>query len=417
MPAIRPAPALDLPLSTVVANVAFDVDALARRLSREVPPRVASARDIDAGIAGRLSYDIDRTPFTVSLAGDRVQVETQLTAHAELCKPLGILGCVPYTGCNPAAHAVAAVPLILRDDYSIGPASAFIAVTRPCLLTSLSLDATPRIQSGADQQARRIRARINAMLPSFEPGARALWNAMGVVVPLGLQSRLRIEPEQVVQGQPTMSDHHVSIPLGVRGRLLIESRESASGPRPALPHPVLEPGLAAGVSLDVPVEVDSESASASVFRTMPSHPIDTDDDELALAALRVRTDERGVVLIASLAGRVCGDVAFLARPVFDLRESRIRFEYVQPMERSAAGHARRLQAVAAAIQRYASVELPVDVQSVPEGLERAVSLVRQSSGPDVIVHTEPAKVAEVKATPGGIAVIVQVRGTADVVVR
>jgi len=410
-------PSLELPVSSVVANVSLDVQAMTSRLSREFPPRVASARDLDASFAGKLSYDIDRTAFHVSLVGDRLQVDTRLTAHAELCKPLGILGCVPYGACDPAAHAVAAVPLVLHPNYAVGPANVSIAITRPCLISALSLDATPRIQSGADQQARRLRSRINAMLPSFEPGARALWTAMGVVVPLGLQSRLRIVPEAVIQGAPTMANHHVSIPLGVRGRMHIESRESEAVASPPLPAPTLEHDLQPGVALDVPVEIDLESASASVSRSIPQRPLDSHEDRLTVVALRLRSDAEGVLLIATLSCHTCGEVAFLAQPVFDNRAARIRFDNVRPLDPPTTKLASRLALVASAIQEHAAVELPIDIDSVPRGLERAVSLLRPDSGPDVVVKTEPASVSNVTATPNGLAVIVKVRGTADVVVR
>lgn len=412
--AIRPPQPLDVPLSSVVANIAFDVATLTSRLGREVPPTVSSARDVDAGVAGKLSYEIRRAPFAVSLSGNRLQVTTQLTAHAELCKPLGILGCVPYGGCDPAARAVAAVPMKLRPDYGVGPATATIVVTRPCLITSLSLDATPRIQSSADQQARKIQARINSMLPSFEPGARALWAAMGVVVPLGLQSRLRIVPESVVQGPPSMSDHHVSLPLGVRGRLRIESRESDQLTAPSLPAPTLEPDLQPGVRLDVPVEVDIDSVSASLSRSMPSRPIDDSDDHLAIVALRALPDARGLVIVASLTGRRCGEAAFLAIPAFDPRANRVRLDDVRPLDPASST---RMNAVADAIQSLGSVELPVDVSSIPRGVERAVGLLRPASGPDVVVHTAEAVANKVVITPNGLALIVQVQGTADVVVR
>lgn len=414
---LAPAAPLDLPLSSLVAKVDLDASAITERLARDVPRRVASARDVDAGFAGKLSYDIDRTPFVVSLAGSILQVETTLTAHAWLCKPLGPLGCVAYGGCDPSAHAIATVPLTLRHDYRVGPARVAIAVTRPCLISSLALDATPRIQRGADQQAARIQARINAMLPSFEAGARALWRAMGVVVPLGLQTRLRIVPEQVVQGNPTMADQHVSIPLGVRGRILIESRESEPVPASPLPTPDVESALTPGVQLDVPIEIDLESASASASRALPPRPIDDAPDRLAVVALRVRTSADAVVLVASISGHACGDVAFRAAPVFDSRSNRLLLTQVRPIVPASSPLRHRLDAVARAIETAVSVPLPVHVDDVPRGLERAVRLLQSSSGPEVVVRTDPPRVSSVLPTPSGIAVVVQVRGAADVIVR
>jgi hypothetical protein len=414
---LAPAAPLHLPLSNLVAKVDLDASAITDRLAHEVPRRVASARDVDAGFAGKLSYDIDRTPFVISLAGSSLQVETTLTAHAQLCKPLGPLGCVAYGGCDPSAHAIATVPLALRHDYGVGPARVAITVTRPCSISSLALDATPRIQRGADQQAARIQARINAMLPSFEAGARALWRAMGVVVPLGLQTRLRIVPEQVVQGDPTMTDQRVSIPLGVRGRIVIESRESEPVPTSPLPAPTVESALTPGVQLDVPIEIDLESASASASRALPPRPIDDAPDRLAVVALRVRTSADAIVLVASISGHACGDVAFLAVPVFDPRSNRVLLTQVRPLVPASSPLRHRLDDVARALERAVSLPLPVNVDDVPKGLERAVGLLRSSSGPEVIVRTDPPRVSSVLPTPSAIAVVVQVRGAADVVVR
>ncbi len=411
-------PAMNVPESEVVAAVSFDTASLTNRLASEIPRRVAAARDVDAGMAGKLRYRIDRSPFSVAIRNQRLVVSTHLRARADLCKPLGPLGCVDYAYCSPQAHATAAIPLSLGRAYQLGPASVAIRVTRPCQVGGI--DATPRIQRGAKQQARRIERRLRAMLPSFADDAQALWTAMGVHVPLGIDTRLCIAPNQVVEGTARRDEGVITIPLGVRGRVSIEPREGGRDDVGPIPPPTKEPDLQPGVRLHVPIGVDWEDIHAGLSRSVRHAKGRHHASEIT--SVRARPHAGGLILIVTLHGPTCGAVAFRASPVFHEASGRIALSRVAPLpaeiERTRAHDpSLDLHDFARQIERLARVELPVDPFAIPKGIERSVEIIGAEPHARVRVSTEPTTIDHVAATRTGIAVVSSVRGTARVVIR
>jgi len=410
--------AFDVPQSEVVVGISFDAATLTNRLAKEVPPRVASARNVDAGIAGKLTYHIDRSPFSVAVHERRLFVSTHLTSRADMCKPLGPLGCVDYAHCSPEAQATASIPLSLGSTYRLGPANVAIRVTRPCRVGAV--DATSRIQLGADQQARRLQQRINALLPSFADDAQVLWNAMGVHVPLDLDTRLRITPHDVVEGTPSKNGSLITIPLGVRGTVRIEPRQGKRDDLGAIPPPRSEPGLAPGLRLIVPIGVDLDAIDADLSRSV------RDGAESAYAStilsVRTRPDADGLLLLVSIKGPSCGVIAFRATPAFDQTSGRIVLSEVAPLPQEtsrvrALDPTLDLHQMAAILQHRGRIALPVDPFAIPQGLERSVELLASKEGPDVQLDVSEAAVDRVIVTGDGVAAIVNVHGNANVVLR
>lgn len=400
-------------------------------LAKEIPSRVAQDRNVDAGLAGRLSYRIDRSPFVASVSEGRLFITTQLQGHADLCKPLGPLGCVGYAQCSPRALATASIPLSLGPSYRIGPASVSIRTTHPCEIGGM--DATPRIQKEANAQARRIERRINGLLPSFAKDAQALWNAVGVHVPLGIDSRLRITPLLVVQGAPVQVGSRVTIPLGVRATVRIEPLRGARDDVGPIPSPVHEPDLAPDLHLHVPIEVDLDSIDANLSRSVRevSRPLPTQppgktsktltDNPLATKILSVRSHSDGdsLRLLVSVKGYSCGVLAFRGTPVFHQASGRVHLSEVTPLpsEIQRIGSLDPdldLQRIAKILESRGTVSLPIDPSTLPAGLDRAVELLSPKEGPDVRTGAE-ASVSRVVVTPTGFAVVVYVSGSAQIV--
>jgi hypothetical protein len=408
-------PALpEIPASEIVVGISLDTATLTRRLGEEVPPRVAHGRNVDAGVAGRLSFRIDRSPFSVAIRGRNLVISTQLDGQADLCKPLGPLGCVHYAECSPRALATASIPLSLGPAYRPGPASVHIQVTRPCEIGGV--DASAHMQKEAHRQARRLEARVNALLPSFAKDAQALWNAMGVHVPLGIDSRLRISPSHVVEGPARDDGSSLTIPLGVRADLRIEPRQGERDDPGPIPPPRFEPELPSAVQLHVPIEVDVAGIDASLSRSVR----DVSDDAPKILSVRSQPDADGLRLLLSVKGYSCGTVAFRATPVFHEGSGRLRLSEVAPLSSEVA----RVKAIdpdldlvriARAVEARASIPLPVDPSTIPLGLERAVELLAPKQGPEVRLQVRDATVRSVTVTPQGVAVIVHLQGQAHVV--
>lgn len=425
---------LDLSPSEIVVGISFDTSTLTGLLAKDIPPRVAQGRNVDAGVAGRLSYRIDRSPFAASVSERRLFITTQLQGHADLCKPLGPLGCVGYARCSPRAAATASVPLSLGPSYRIGPASVRIRTTHPCEIGGI--DATPRIQKEADAQARRIERRINALLPSFAKDAQALWNAMGVHVPLGINSRLRITPLLVVEGAPMQVGSRVTIPLGVRAAVRIEPLGGARDDVGPIPSPVYEPALASDLHLHVPIEVDLDSIDAGLSRSVressrpqPKEPIgkpsnDSAEDPLTTKILSVRSrpDGESLRLFISVKGYSCGVLVFRGTPAYDEASGRVHLSEVTPLPSEIQRIARLdpdldLDRIAQILQSRGTVPLPIDPSTIPAGLDRAVELLSPRESPDVRMGVGEASVSRVAVTPTGLAVVVHVSGSAQIVLK
>lgn len=421
---------INLPPSEIVVGVAFDTAALTSLLAKEVPPRVAQDRNVDAGLAGKLSYQIDRSPFVASVSERRLVITTRLQGRADLCKPLGPLGCVRYAQCSPQALATASVPLSLGSSYRIGPASVSIRTTRPCEIGGI--DATPQIQKEADVQARRIERRINGLLPSFSKDAQALWNAMGVHVPLGIDSRLRITPLLVVEGAPTQSGPRVTIPLGVRATVRIEPRHGERDDVGPIPSPVHEPELAPDLHLHVPIEVDLESIDAALSRSVreaetpgskaSSKNTAQDSLETRILSVRSRPDGTNLRVFVSVKGYSCGVLAFRGVPAYDQKSVRVHLSDVQPLTSEKQRAAQLdpgldLHRIARILESRGTIPLPIDPSTIPAGLDRAVELLSPQDGPDVRMSVGEASVSRIAVTPTGLAAIVHVTGSAQIVLK
>jgi hypothetical protein len=319
------------------------------------------------------------------------------------------------------------VPLSLGSSYRIGPASVSIRTTRPCEIGGI--DATPRIQKEADAQARRIEQRINGLLPSFSKDAQALWNAMGVHVPLGIDSRLRITPLLVVEGAPIQSGPRVTIPLGVRAAVRIEPRHGERDDVGPIPSPVHEPDLAPDLHLHVPIQVDLESIDAGLSRSLreastPHSKTESPKNSLETRILSVRSrpDGESLRLFVSVKGYSCGVLVFRGVPAYHRESTRIHLSEVQPVpsEIERAAHLDPeldLHRIARILESRATIPLPIDPSTIPAGLDRAVELLSPQDGPDVRVRVGEASVSRIDVTPTGLAAIVHVTGSAHIVLK
>src|SRR3954468_7394253 len=96
-------------ISTIPFEVAIDLEHAKKELEGQVPMRIADEHGRDMGAVGKLTLTIDRSPFRFAVEGGRLVVKSDLTAHAQMCKPLGVFGCVQYASCDPTAVVRASV--------------------------------------------------------------------------------------------------------------------------------------------------------------------------------------------------------------------------------------------------------------------------------------------------------------------
>jgi hypothetical protein len=425
-PAVTEAPALVVPRSRVLVDVQVDTGEVLRELDHAVPRRIAERRGLDIGDAGRLSFVVDRGPFGVRLAGADLIVEVDLAGEAEVCKPLGLLGCVGYATCSPRAHASAGLRLLIGDDYRLPPSRVTIPVTRPCTLTAFGLDVTGEIQQQTNRQAEAIRSRIDAALPELGPTVEALWKALGTSVPLGGNTCVRIAPREVVQTGPRQSGGVFSVGVGVGAQVVVESPCGPAITAGPTPRPLLDPAAVAGVDLVFPTILGWPTVQLAVARSLATAEFHAGREIVHLTDARVVPGAEGRVFLGVVAaGRACGELWFEGTPV--MRDGAVSFGALEPAP-GQAEIARRaapgldLQALGAAIEAKIRVPLPIDIAALPGRVDRLAAqlLAAEPAGPvhpEIRVGMGPATAEEALVRREGLAVIVRARGESSVKVR
>lgn len=378
----EPAPSAPfvIPLSAVTVEGQVDAAAIVAELEKAVPRRVAERRALDVGgLAGRLSFQVDRRAFSLGLEGDALFVGVELRGDASLCKPLGLLGCVEYASCQPAARAKVAMSLLLDERYQLARPLVEIPITRRCTLTALEIDVTGDIAREADRQAAGIRARIVEALPDPGPSVESLWRALGTSVPVGLGVCARVMPKALVQSGPRLAEGVVSLALGVEGEVVIESPCGQAAPSPPLPSPRVERGAVPGVWLRIPLVQSWDEVGRAVARSLALAEPRAGSEVVHVTDVQARpgpgASEGGVTLLVTLAGRVCGQVALDARAVLSptgdgFALTQVRAAEGEQARAGAVTPGLDLAALAAEIERRAHISAAVDVPGLPRDIDR-----------------------------------------------
>ncbi|MBI5537814.1 MAG: DUF4403 family protein [Deltaproteobacteria bacterium] len=429
LPAFEPEPgqppdALDasrgdeLHRSQIGATILVSLSAIASRIASEVPPQAAASR-VNVGAAGLLTYTARRTPFTASLRGQRLHFTSQINATAEVCKPLGPLGCVVYAECQPAAVADASLGLEPATDWSLGPSRVVVAMTRSCTLGPI--DATSMIQRGANQQAAALRAKIDASLPSLLRPATAIWRAARLDAELGAQ-HLRFDPDQMTVGTPVIQGDIASIPVVVRGAAVPGSAAAALASPPNPPPPRSDPKSAAGIVVRAPLLLDSRSLSQSLVQNLTPLAISAGSARAAPVTVEAHPMSDGLRFELQLGGDVCGRIPFIATPALDRERGAVRLDDVKVMLSARSPLTRALpdldqRQLELAIQQRVSIPIPTKAEAVAELLGRSTDKIRPDGAATVELGKPAATFEGITLAPQGIFVWATVRQDARIEVR
>lgn len=420
-----------VPTSRVVVEIQFDAPALLGALESSVPKRVAAARGVHLGDPGRLSYVVDRGPFVARIDGDSLVVETQVEAAADVCKPLGLLGCVEYASCRPGAVARAKLPLLLEPTYRFPSPVVQIPVTRRCTLTALDIDVTGRVQHEADLEAGRLRARIEHELPDLGPAAAQLWSLLTTSVPIGGGRCVRVFPTAVVQTGPhgdATGAKTLSMNVGVEGEIVVETCRSSPA-RPPLPAPRLDRSLSPGAALEVGQLITWDEVGRSMVRTLGSPEVRLGSETTKITDVRAAPGLGGRMNIAvTIAGKTCGEIRLEATPVATPTGDGITLAdvHLAPFElERVSGTIRRFDAHALeqVIGERGRLPLPLEAFVIPRQLDAFTSrlLGKQRDGDggplDLDVSVTSAKLTSVQPSADGLLAIVDIRGDTRIRVR
>lgn len=412
LPAAVPSP---VPPSTVVFAVDVDLAKIRQELESQVPRRLAEERDRDVGVAGRVTYTVDRGPFSVGMDRDRAVVATDVNARAAICKPLGPFGCPQYASCDPAARVRAMIPLWLTPEYGFAPSSVTFDTTRRCLVTAANIDVTPMIESRARGETAKVQERVDRSLPKLKKEVERAWMLLGTIVPVGKNGCLTLEPTGIVQGPSEVRGDKLHLRLGVVSQPRVESPCNPGSMKP-LPPLGRAPDLGDAFVLDVPVR----AAPAEIERVLAEQLRDVDLPAGAGPARFVggtaKPTAQGLLLDLDVASPVCGTLGFVARPHWDPAARVVRFE-VAPL----AGEAERaagldVAMVAQGLAQRLALALPVTDDEIRRSLADRKLPVAPGEA-DLSVAVASVTPGDARVVPDGVEVRFAVRGGARIDVR
>lgn len=181
LPEPAPAPASVFVPSTsqVAAVLTFSDDDLQRLFDDAVPTTVARDENVNAGAAGRASYEIKHRDVTYAHTKRGLELSTPLEAEIQLCKPLGAV-CFGYGKCRPEWEATVTVPKHITP-FQTPRVDLDLHVRKGCVLSPVRYDATSELKKVTDQQRRSIENQINRELGKYAKRLRASVAQWGVV--------------------------------------------------------------------------------------------------------------------------------------------------------------------------------------------------------------------------------------------
>jgi hypothetical protein len=310
-PAPRPSIAADAPPSLLIVHAHLSLAKLAAELERHVALRLAEGRGVEIGVAGVLDYSVDRSAFTLSIAGDHLVVETPVQGRARACR-----GGRCYAGCEPRALVRAEIPLWLGADYRFGRSRLSLAFTNGCKVRALrgmlNIDVTPLLESALAPRLERVRREIDARLPDVRAHVERAWQQLSTPRPSPLGC-IVLEPVGLVQGpvQQSMQTAHARFALLARPELRMDCSDRA--PRAALPPLSADPALPDEGVVTLGMELPLTSLARAFEAAKPEAG---SERRLRIAQATIEPLGKNVSAELELSGELCGAVALQAEPTF-----------------------------------------------------------------------------------------------------
>jgi hypothetical protein len=286
-------------LSQLVVHVEAPLQPIAKELEQRVQKRLAEGR-FGIGPGGTVSYTVDRGPLTLSTTASALVVEAPVQARAEACR-----GANCYASCEPQALVRVELPLLLRADYRFAPATVSVHFTRGCKVRALgflTIDLTPTLEAELESKLGDAGRQIDRQLPDLKTDAERLWRQLLAPRELPLGACLVLQPSGLVEGPLTPSREQLRLRFAVLATPELRARcaePTNTELLPALPPLRVDPALAEQGS----VQLGMVTPLAALAPT-------------GAASAEVTAWGSDVDVAVTLAGEVCGELAFSARPDF-----------------------------------------------------------------------------------------------------
>jgi hypothetical protein len=301
--------------SHVIAEFEAPLARLSSELERRIGTRLAEERGVGLGPAGSLNYTVDRGPFSVSVAGGKLVVETEVQARAEACSRGSC-----YASCEPRATVRAEISLALRPDYRFEKARVTATFTRACKIRVLggflTVDITPTLESQLKPQLANAGRSIDQQIPDIRAETERAWQELSMPRELPLGGCAVLQPVGFVQG-PVEDSRNV---LRARAALLLRpelrgdcdetSQRAQATPLPPLGFDAAMPreGVATlGMVMPISSVARAFEIGSGGAARKASYRVTRAD---------VSSSGRSVDAELSLQGGACGDIALRAAPEF-----------------------------------------------------------------------------------------------------
>ncbi len=420
------------PESHITAELELSTALLARELEHQVPRQLASASGRDIGLAGEVSYRVERGGFGFGVHGASLAVTTPIKVEVEVCKRLGPV-CLLYGACQPRLRADVSLPLLMDAQYRLGPSQVTVKVERGCVLQPIGLDQSARIHQAARDQQVMVKRRVDGLLPDIRADVASVWRILHTPVAIDNSLCLRIRPTGVDQQHPKLSapaagsDQTLTTRISIRGEVRVEDACQATqdaGPITPLPAPTLASEVAPDVALEVPIFLEWSDVTAQLNRALSGQRVSTARGEIQIAKVSVQpTSQRGksrLALTLTLSGVACGQVKFLTDIDVDMSRKVLVLRSIAPLK---AGEAslpdEATQRLTALVLRRVALDLPVDLSAAPSTLEGLVRRLTQDLPPQVklSLQVEPAKVSQIIALQRALVPVISLNGHARLSAR
>ena len=316
--------------SQIPLEVQVDLSIARKSVESQVPKRVGAGSGVSVGSAGLVSYTIDRGPFSFAMVGESLVARTDLTITASVCKPVPGLGCVQYGSCTPLARVEAGLPTQLTDQYGLKASTVNIVVTRRCLMTALDIDVTPIIEAKAAEEAKKIKAKIDASLPNPQKEVAHAWELAQTSLPLAKDSCVQLHPRTLVQGPTRIASDQLVARFAVVAEPTVDS-PCGDEPKPiALPPLTHDSKLENRFSVHLPVRVAMSSIEATWQKTLVGKSFDA-GPSLTVQSVAARTSNVGIDLDLAVNGTACTTLLFEGTPQWDEAKHAIRLSPLVPV--------------------------------------------------------------------------------------
>ena len=289
--------------STIAVLIRASLEPLAPEIERRVPPRFASTaheRHLD------VRYEVARDAIRLQMIGSGLHSSTHVKYAMEACR--GRFPCVSCGFGEPRREAEIRLHTHLQWDASWRIRSTTrplpVHYERPCRITWLSVDITPRfIAPVVERQLRDAAKVIDANIPALtdiRSRAEETWTALQEPVELAPRTWLVLEPDGVALSPISGSGSVITSTLTLTARTRV-----VVGDKPVISRRVLPPlrvaaAPAGGVRVPFDVEVPYPDASTALSQELSGKTFKVNGKPLKVESIRVVPSTSGRVLFEAM---------------------------------------------------------------------------------------------------------------------